>query len=176
MCLNRTTSLLELYGLIKNNLSKNICLLGFRWRVVARIFYKLCLIVLNLRVSTIDTHAPPDVRSRSRAHQCVCAYMCVSLSFYVCVSLSLCACVCVYCVRREWGGRGGPLTDVVLGDDAVVAQQQHVAEVQRAARTAQQQVLARVRAQQRHLYVTARTVGGSFHFWIYCNLKHCFYI
>lgn len=44
-------------------------------------------------------------------------------------------------------------TDVVFGDDAVVAEQQHVGEVQRAARTSQQQVLAGVRAQQGHLII-----------------------
>lgn len=80
-------------------------------------------------------------------------YLSVCVSVFV-LSLSLCVPVSV-CACGGSGGRGGPLTDVVLGDDAVVAQQQHVAEVQRAARAAQQQVLARVRAQQRHLRATA---------------------
>lgn len=43
------------------------------------------------------------------------------------------------------------LTDMVFGDDAVVPKQQNIVQLQRAARAAQQQVLARVCTEQRHL-------------------------
>lgn len=48
----------------------------------------------------------------------------------------------------------------VLGEDAVVAQQQHVLQVHGAPRQAQQQVLAGVGAQQRHLVVQLQLDEG----------------